>query len=53
VTGNTFIALQTISISIKCCSFELSIHQKIFCFHKNIKQQMFLSWYWAANHHDL
>ncbi|MDN8907574.1 hypothetical protein Q0O77_14770, partial [Staphylococcus aureus] len=29
VTVKTFIMLQKISISNKCCSFELSIHQRI------------------------
>ncbi len=43
VTVKTFIMLQKIFILNKCCSFELSIHQRILkkmyhCFHKNIKQ---------------
>jgi len=29
VTVNTFIMLQKVSMSNKCCSFELSVHQRI------------------------
>jgi len=46
VTVNRFIMIQMIIISNKCCSFELSIHQRILkkmhhSFHKNWAAQPF------------
>jgi len=43
----TLTLLQKISISLKCCSFQLSFHQRIQknAFHKYIKQQTrFQNW---------